>query len=447
MSTENLTENLAEIALAQAKKSGADAADVVVIESTDISTSCRLSVFENLERSESYGLGLRVWVGQRQAITSSSDSSVESIRAMAERAVAMAKIATEDPYSQLAPATIWSKNNLELDVLDDNEPSVNWLQEQALMAEDAARSIEGITNSEGADASYGKSRMTLATSAGFLGSRAASLASLSVSVLAGSGDNMQRDYDYATTRHLSDLPAAIEIGKKAAENTLKRLNPRKVPTCQVPVIFDPRVSKNLLNSLAGAISGASIARKTSFLKDALGTQIFAEHINIIDDPLIPRGLASRNFDSEGVGAQKRFFIKDGILQSWILDTRTAAQLGLQSTGHAARGLASPPSPSTSNFYMQAGKLTPQELISQIKSGFYVTECFGMGVNLITGDYSQGAAGFWIENGEIAYPVAEITIASRLQDMFSRLTPANDLVFRYSTNAPTLQVDGMTIAGS
>jgi PmbA protein len=307
--------------------------------------------------------------------------------------------------------------------------------------------VPGVTNSEGGGASFGRSAVTLATSEGFFGSYAGTSHSVGVSVLSGEGTGMERDYESASARHSSDLDSSADIGKRAGERAVKRLNPRRVKSQSVPVVFDPRVSAGLLGHFAGAISGASIARGVSFLKEFMGKPVFAPGITIIDDPHRIRGQRSKPFDGEGVRNQKRAIIEDGVLTTWLLDCSSAKQLGLTSTGHAARGTGGPPSPSTTNFYMEAGKLSPDELMADIREGLYLTELMGMGVNGVTGDYSRGAAGFWIENGKIAYPVSEITIASNLKEMFRNLTPANDLVFRYGTNAPTLRVEGMTIAGA
>jgi PmbA protein len=289
--------------------------------------------------------------------------------------------------------------------------------------------------------------VTLATSEGFFGAYAGTSHSVGVSVLSGEGTSMERDYESASARHSSDLDSSETIGRSAGERAVKRLNPRRVKSQSVPVVFDPRVSAGLIGHFAGAISGASIARGVSFLKEFMGKPVFAPGIAIIDDPHRIRGLRSKPFDGEGVKNQRRAIVEDGVLTTWLLDCSSAKQLGLTSTGHAARGTGGPPSPSTTNFYMEAGKLSPNELMADIREGLYLTELMGMGVNGVTGDYSRGAAGFWIENGQIAYPVSEITIASNLKEMFRNLTPANDLVFRYGTNAPTLRVEGMTIAGA
>ena len=306
--------------------------------------------------------------------------------------------------------------------------------------------MAGITNSEGADASWGRSRVVLAGSNGFRGTYAGSSHSVSVSVLASGADGMERDYDYSSAVYGTDLEDAAVVGRRAGERTVKRLGARKPATCKVPVVYDPRVASSLLGHFSGAICGPAVARQTSFLKDKLGQRIFPAGVGIIDDPHRRRGFRSKPFDAEGLPNARRALIEDGVLTSWILDLRSGRQLGLASTGHAVRGTSSPPSAAPTNLYLEPGTLSPTALIGEIKSGLYVTELIGMGVNGVTGDYSRGATGFWIENGELAYPVNEITIAGNLKDMFLHLTPADDLVFRASVNAPTLRVDGLTVAG-
>jgi len=436
--------------LDKARNFGADAADAVMFETVDASTSRRMRNPEGLERAESKALGLRTFVGSQQAIVSGTDTHKDALTELAERAVAMARATPADPDSTLAPEHLLCREVGDLQLCDNNEPDAAWLSDQCKEAEDAALSVKGITNSEGADAHFSKSRTCLAISngkgVGFAQSYKSSHFSVSVSVLAGEGTGMERDYEFSSARHRTDLSSARDIGLEASRRTLKRLNPRKVNTCQVPVVFDPRVSRSLVNVLAGAISGGSIARGSSFLKDNLHQPIFADGVMIFDDPHMLRALGSKPFDGEGVKNSKRALIDRGVLTTWLLDMRTANKLKMTTTGHATRGIGAPPSPSCTNLYMDKGTLTPAALMKDIKSGLYVTETFGMGINTVTGDYSQGAAGFWIENGELAYPVSEITIAGQLRDMFRTLTPANDLIFRYPTNAPTVRVETMTIAG-
>lgn len=438
--------NLMHDLITSARKQDADAADVLFYESTSISASRRMGKPEGLERAESKGLGLRVIIGKRVATVSSSDTGKEALKEMLERGIAMAKLSPVDEYVSLAPEELLARNIANLDLYDKSEPTPEFLQEQCAKTEDAALRVKGVTNSEGAGASYGASTFALAASNGFSGSYKASSTSISVSVLAGEGLNMEEDHDFSSARFAADLASAESIGENAAHLAIARLGARKIKTGIMPVVFDPRVAKSLVGAFAGAINGNAIARGTSFLKHHLGKQIFNDRITIIDDPHRKRGLASKPFDGEGVANRKTLLVENGIMKTWLLDMRSANRLGLATTGHASRSLSSPPSPSTSNLYLDAGTLTPDTLTQDIKSGFYVTKIFGMGVNLVTGDYSQGASGFFIENGRKAFAVNEVTIAGKLLDMFRELTPANDLVFKYGTNAPTLRIDGMTVAG-
>lgn len=439
-------QELASDTVKNALKHGASAADAMVIDGTSVSATVRHGDIENLERAESTGIGLRVFVGQRQAMVSASDFRPQTLKELVERAVFMAKLAPEDEFASLAPRAQLAKDVADLDLCDVREPTAETLLEESKQLESLALSYDGITNSEGADASYSRNEIALSTSEGFEGSYMSSSHARSVSVLAGEGTGMERDYGFSSARHLSDLGKIDEIADEAVTRALKRLNPRKVKTTQVPVIFDKRVSRELLGSFAGAINGAAIARGTSFLKHELGKQIFNQNIHIINDPTRMRGLASKPFDAEGVAPQKLELVTQGTLNTWLLAMHSANQLGLKTNGCASRGLSSAPGPAPSNLYMENGTISFKDLISDIKSGLYLTETFGMGINLVTGDYSQGAAGFWIENGEIAYPVSEITIAGHLKDMFLNLTAANDLEFKYATNAPTLRIEKMTVAG-
>jgi PmbA protein len=436
-----------EAVIKAAKAAGADAADALVVESVAANVSYRLGKLEDVERAESQDLGLRVFVGQKVAFVSSTDFSKDSLAQLPGRAVAMARLAPEDKYAGLAPRDRLAKSFPALDIDDRNEPPADTLVEWARASEGAAMAVEGVTNSEGGSASYSRTAIALATSDGFYGGYAGTSSSIGVSVVAGDGTGMERDYDFSSARHASDLESAEAIGKSAGERTMARLNPRKVKSQSVPIIYDPRVSNGLVGHFVGAISGSSIARGVSFLKDQMGQAIFSPAINIIDDPHRLRGLRSKPFDGEGVANKRWALIENGVLKTWLLESASARQLGLQTTGHAARGTGGPPSPSPTNLYMEPGTLSPKALMADIKQGFYVTELIGMGVNNVTGDYSRGAAGFWIENGEIAYPVSEITIAGNLKDMFQRLVPANDLVFKQGTNAPTLRIEGMTVAGA
>jgi PmbA protein len=358
----------------------------------------------------------------------------------------MARAAPEDPFAGLAEAGQLARQLPALDLIDPHMPDVDVLEARAREAEAAGLAVRGVTKSGGASASAGIGGLVLVTSHGFHGATIASRHGIAMTAIAGDGTGMERDYDFSSALHASDLEGAQAIGRRAGERAVKRLNPRKVATRRVPVVFDSRISGSLVGHLASAANGSSVARKTSFLREKLGEKIFASGIDIIDDPLRPRGLRSRPFDAEGIAGRRRHLVEDGVLKTWILDCATARELKLETTGHAQRGVSSTPSPSASNLHMAAGSKSPDELIADIDDGFYVTDMIGMGVNLVTGDYSRGASGFWLEKGECTYPVSEVTIAGHLSDMFASLMPANDLVFRYGTNAPTLRVEGMTVAG-
>lgn len=434
----------AAILVAAAKKAGADAADAVVVRSQSLSVDVRMGKVEESGRSESDEFSLRVFLGNKSASISANGAGDPA--QLAERAVAMAKVSPENPFVGLAAQDRLASKLADLDMLDETVPGVKELEDAALECEEAALSVEGITNSGGASASWGMGGMVLATSHGFQGQYVGSRFSRSVSVVAGEGASMERDYDYDSKVHLSDLEAPSVIGKSAAERTLKRIGPRQVKTTTAPVIFDPRVSNTLVGHLASAINGSSIARKTSFLREKMGEQIFANSIQIVDDPLIRRGQASHPFDGEGVECGPLTLIENGKLQCWLLDSATANELELETNGRAGRSGAGT-TPGSTNLALLAGKQSVADMVGSIQSGFYVTELIGQGVNMISGDYSRGASGYWIENGELAYPVSEVTIAGNLVDMFARLIPADDLVYRYRVNAPSVLVEDMTIAGT
>jgi PmbA protein len=429
-----------------ARRAGADAADAVAVRGVSQGVEVRDGRVEESERSEGDDVGLRVLVGKRQAVVSTNDVSGDGIEKLAERAVAMARVAPEDKYVGLADPALLARDFADLDLLDANIPGVEELERRAREAEAAGLAVKGVTKSGGASASAGIGGMVLVTSAGFHGSYLRSSQGISMTAISGEGTSMERDYDYTSAPHAADLEPAERVGRTAGERAVARANPRKVETCKVPVVFDPRVAGSLVGHLAGAINGASIARKTSFLKDKLGQQLFAGTIRIIDDPLRQRGLRSQPFDAEGVQVQRRAIIDEGVLTTWLLDSATARELGLTTTGHAHRGVSSSPSPGPYNLHLEAGEITPTKLMSDISEGFYVTDLIGSGVNAVTGDYSRGASGFWIENGEITYPVSELTIAGHLLEMFKSMAVADDLEFRYGVNAPTVRIEGLTIGG-
>jgi PmbA protein len=427
-----------------ARRAGADSADAVAVRSRSKGVSVRLGKVESTEASESDDISLRVFVGKRVASISATASSEPS--SLAERAVAMAKVSPEDPYQGLVDASLLSKGAVDLDVFDATELSADQLREAALEAEEAALAIKGVTNSGGSGASAGIGGMVLATSHGFVGHYVGTRFSRSVSAIAGEGTGMERDYDFSSRQHFADLDSAASIGKSAGERAVRRLGGRKVPTGTVTVVFDPRVARGIAGHLAGAINGASVARKTSFLRDMMGKQVAAAAITVTDDPLRRRGQASRPFDGEGVRGQPLTMVENGVLRHWFLSNSAAKELGLTTNGRGSRS-GSSVSPSSTNLAIEPGTTDPKEMIGALKSGFYVTEVFGQGVDMITGEYSRGASGFWIENGEISYPVTEVTIASNLKTMFLGLVPANDLDRNFGTAAPTLMIEGMTLAGS
>lgn len=432
--------------VARAIAAGADAADAVFAADTSLDVSVRLGALEDVGRSEGAELGLRVFVGRRNASVSTSDLSMAALDTLVERAIAMAREAPEDDWAGLAPEDRLLRGKPPHLNLDDGvEVSPEALKERALAAEDAARAVPGVSNSEGGSASAARSVMALATSHGFAHGYAVSSHGVSASVLAGSGGDMQRDYAYHSARHLDRLEDAATVGTKAGERAVRRMNPERLDSGPMPVVFDPRVGNSLLGHLIGAIAGSSITRKTSFLLDALGTAVFASGVTVRDDPHRPHGMRSRPFDGEGLAVSPCCLIEGGVLNTWLLDSASARQLGLEPTGHASRGVGGAPGVSSSNLHMEPGHVPPATLIGDIKRGVYITELIGMGVNGVTGDYSRGASGFLIEDGEVTTPVAEFTIAGNLRDMFMALTPANDLEFRYGINVPTLLIDGMTVA--
>jgi len=437
--------DLAERLVRAARRAGADAADAVALRTMSASVGVREGEVEESERAESDDIGLRAFIGRRQAVVSTNDVTSD-VGALAERAVAMAKAAPEDQFAGLADAGQLSHASPELDLLDSELSTVAELEERAMRAEAAALAVKGVSKSEGASASAGIAGMVLMTSHGFRGAYLVSRYGVSMSAIAGEGTAMETDYDFSSVLHAADLESPDKVGRSAGERAVARLNPRKVETRKVPVVYDKRVANSLVGHLASAINGNAIARKSSFLKDKRGERLFAKGIRIVDDPLRKRGLRSRPFDGEGVAGTPLALVEDGVLMSWLLDSATARELGLVTTGHAQRGVSSAPSPGASNLYLEPGVASPDELIADIKDGFYVTSLIGSGVNQVTGDYSRGASGFWVENGKPTFPVSEVTIAGNLIDMFASLAPANDLEFRYGTNAPTVRVEGLTVAG-
>ena len=434
-----------------ALSNGATGADCVLSRSRGISLTRRLGKDETIERYEDFDTGLRVFVGNKIASVSTNENSEVAIKEVAQRAVEMAKIAPQDNFSFIASQEIIQAfpidDTISVDSYDEVEPSIDIIRDRATEVEDAALSVKGITNSDGADASWGEGETLLMTSNGFFGSSKKSNHSVSVVVIAEKDGKMERDYDYSSKVFGQDLKNLNEIGLEAAKKTLARIGAIKPVTGKYPVIFDQRVSRSIASHFASAINGSAIARKTSFLKDMLNKQIANTSINIIDNPFLKRGLGSRLFDAEGLGSRKYTLIENGVLKQYLLDLSSAKQLNLSPSGNARRGISGPPSPGTSNFMISHGDVTPENLIKNISEGFFITDMIGSSISMITGDYSRGASGFWIKNGQLSQPITEATIAGNLKEMFMTIQPANDLDYSHSINSPTLLIEGMTIAGN
>ncbi len=445
--TDNTLIDMAARLLDAARKAGADAADVLAVEATALSVQVRNGKADEIERAETKDYGLRVFVNGASAVVSGAVRSQDDLDTMAGRAVAMAKVAPPDPSLKLLAPTANDAGIAALQLDDGLTASPETLTGLAQAAEAAARQVTGVSKTDSASASSGRRQIALVNSAGFQGGYSRSGHFISATAIAGEGTAMERDYDYSAKVHFAELAAAETIGRRAGELAVRALNPRKMTSQKCPVLFEARVASTFPSLLAQAANGAAVARGTSFLKDSRNSQVFAPGIAIIDDACLVRGAASKPFDAEGQATGRLALVEDGVLLEWLLDGRTAAKLGLSSNARAARGTGGQPSPSSSNLWLAAGEKSPQELMREAGSGLLVTSMFSSGVNLVTGDFSRGASGLWFENGEIAYPVSEITIAGNLKDMFAHLTPANDLTFRGSVNAPACLVEGMTIAGA
>jgi PmbA protein len=431
-----------------ARKRGADAADAVYVGERSQGVSVRLGALEDVHRSEGEEIGLRVFRGGKSATVASSDLSSEALAILVDRVLAMAAEAPEDRFAGLAPEEMLFRGEAaDLDLDDGGDPDPASLRERALAAEDAARAVAGVTNSNGGSASASASTFAIATSHGFAGATRATGYSNSASVVASEGATMQRDYAWHSARHMADLEPAEDIGRRAANRAVARVNPERIRPGVMPVLFDPRVATTLLGHFVAAISGSAIARKSSFLLEALGTRVFAPGVTIYDDPLRKRGLRSRAFDGEGLPVQASELVSDGILNGWLAESASARQLGIAPTGHAVRGVSGSPGAGPSNLHINAGPRSREEMIAGIANGILVTELIGQGVNGVTGDYSRGAAGFLIRNGELGPAVAEITIASNLKQIFQSLEPADDLQFRRGVDSPTLLVPEMTVASA
>ena len=432
----------------KAMAAGADAADAIAVDGRSVSVRYRLGKLEQLDGSEGGDIGLRVLIGKQMAMVSSEDRKPAALETLVERAIAMAKTVPEDPHCGLAEPDQLLKDLPEIDLCDPQDLAEPKLIEMAAEAEDAARAVEGVNNSNGSEAGFSRNDVVMAASNGFQRSYETTGASLSVSVLAGTDETgMETDYDYTSAVYASDMRSPQDIGREAGERTVKRLGAKKAPSKKLPLIFDRRAARGLVSHVLGAINGASIARGVSFLKDHMGEAVFPDGISIIEDPHRARGVRSRPCDAEGLPNQRRALIDNGQLTTWLLDLRAARQLELEPTGHAVRGTGGPPSPAPSNVWMEAGSISPAAMIADIKEGLYLTDVWGQGVNMVTGDYSRGVFGYWIENGELTHPVNETTIAGNLKDMFMNLTPADDLKIEFGTEAPTVRIDGMSVAGA
>ena len=439
--------NLLSDLIEKAKKLGASDVDAIIVDSSDLYTEVRLGKPTNIQYSQDASIGFRVLINQQQAMTSTADFSKESLDQMLARAIAMAKVTPANPHLFIADKDQLTKEFKDLNLYDNTELSSENLLERAKHAEDIAMQNNKIVNSEGSSSGISKNKIYFATSNGFSHAYQTSSSSVSLSVLAGKDEDMQTGYDYSVARFISDLKSPEELGKEAAKRTIEKLFPRKISTAQIPVIFESRIARRLLGDFAASINGSSISRGTSFLIDHLGKEIFNPEISIIDDPFIIKGLGSRPFDGEAISTSKLDIVKDGILNHYLLDLQTAHKLKMQTNGRAIRGLSSAPSPASSNMYILAGEQSVEDMIKNTKKGLFVTEVFGHGGNIITGDYSQGAVGFYIEDGVLTYPVSEITIAGNLKDMFKQMVPASDLKFESSINSPSLLIKKMTIAGA
>jgi PmbA protein len=436
--------------LQAARAAGADGADAKAVQATSLSVDVRGGTLEQAERSEGIDIGLRVFVGHRSATVSASDTSTRTIEEMAERAVAMAKEAPEDPYAGLASADQLAKtfDVAALELCDPTpEPTPKALQEDAARAEAAGLAVKGVSQVQSASAGYGAQEVHFATSNCFEGGYSRTDRALSCVAIAGTGAGMERDYDGDSRIYQADLRDAEEIGTRAGTRALARLDARKPPTGASPVLFDERVASSLIGHLLGAINGQSIARGASFLRDAMGTQVLPAHLSVIEDPHRPRTGGSRPFDGEGLPTAKRTIVENGILQGWTLDLATARKLDMTPTGNAARSTSSGPMPTNWNIELTQGTASFDDLVRDMGTGLLVTSMIGSTINPNTGDYSRGAAGLWVENGEITHTINECTIAGNLRDMLMAMIPANDARPHLSRVVPSLLVSGMTLAGA
>jgi PmbA protein len=438
--------DIAGYVIEKALSAGASYAEAILIDSSDVQAETRLGNLVNIQRSQDCSISIRVIINQQQAIIALSQLTKNALDSSIIRAIDMAKVTPTNPFLCVATAEQMVKSYPDLNLFDSQEPSTNQLIAWAQEAEQTALQQKGISNSEGASSSYSSSRFYFANSSGFSGQYNSSIFCNSISILSGEKENMQTGDDFTISRFASSLKPAKEIGLLASQRAISKLNPRKLVSAEMPVIFDKRVAKSLLSNFASAINGAAISRGTSFLTNSLNQELFSPSINIIDDPFIEKALGSRPFDAETISGKKLNIVENGVLKHYLLDLQTAKKLNMETTGHASRGLTSAPNPSPSNFYMLNGDKSLPTILKEIKTGLLVTEKFGYGANIINGDYSQGIVGFFVENGEISYPVSKITIASNLKYMLKNMTAANDLTLDYAINSPSIMIDRMTVAG-
>ncbi|MFV0514638.1 MAG: TldD/PmbA family protein [Jhaorihella sp.] len=443
-------QDLCHALLDAARAAGAEAADAIVMRGQSVSVQVRGGALEHAERSEATDLGLRVLIGRRQAVVSTSDSRAATLSEMAERAVAMARETPEDPFAGLAePGQLAQDRDAgPLDLCDPApEPSPENLKADAMAAETAALAVKGVSQVSDADAGYGAHQVYLAASNGFSGGYGRSVRWTSCVAIAGSGTGMERDHDADSRAYQCDLRPPAEIGATAGQRAVERLSPRRPVTGTFPVLFDERIASSLIGHLLAAANGVAVARGSSWLMDALGRPVLPDHLSLIEDPHRPRIAGSRPFDAEGLATRRRAIVDNGVLTGWALDLASARKLGMEPTGNAACGVSSPPSPANWNVTLTPGEASRADLIRDMGTGLLVTSMIGTTINPNTGDYSRGASGFWVENGEIAYPVNECTVAGNLRDMLRRIVPANDARGYLSRVVPSILIEGMTLAGT
>ncbi len=447
----NKDTDILSMIIEETRKNGATSADVILSRNNGLSLSLRNGKDESLERFDSFDLGLRVFVGKRNATLSTNDATEKNLKSIASKAIEMAKSVPEDKFSMIAPRHLINENpfdkNIDLENYDKKVGNLNDLREKAKELEESALNVSSILKSDGSDASWNNSKSLLMTSNGFFGETRKTNNSISIVLIAEKDKKMERDYDFSSKVFFDDLESPKVLGKRAAERVIKKLGPARVKTGNFPVIFSPRVARSILGHIASAINGSSVARGMSFLKDSMNERIFSKTLNIVDNPHIKKGMGSRLFDGEGIGTKEQKLIHKGVLKNWLLDISSGIQLKMETNGNAVRGISGPPSPGTSNFMILPSNYSQNDLVKSVSEGFFVTELIGSSVSLITGDYSRGAGGFWIKNGKISNPISEATIAGNLKEMFMQIKPANDLDLSYSIASPTLLVENMVVAGN